>query len=113
MATGEGGGTVVYAFEAIDESLTYMPLAVRRVLDASGRDLRSRAGALAIDERWSAARAGAQAHVAVGALDAIDRAIRSRADHARPRTEPCLATAGARIEPLVTRARSTSRHGRP
>jgi cyclic pyranopterin phosphate synthase len=78
MAMGESVGTVVYAFESIDDALTYMPLAVRRVLDTSGRKL-SLAGwrSLGVDERWAVARAGAQPRIAVGAVETVDRAAPS------------------------------------
>jgi cyclic pyranopterin phosphate synthase len=68
--------TVVYAFEAIDESLPYMPLAARRLLDETGRKL-SLAGwlSLAIEERWQVVRAGAESAVNVQAGALVDHAV--------------------------------------
>lgn len=50
----------VYAFEAIDDTLPFMPLAARRLLDAKGRKL-SLDGwlSLSVEARWLLVRAGA------------------------------------------------------
>jgi molybdenum cofactor biosynthesis protein MoaC len=79
---------VVYPFEQIDETLPFMPLAVRRVLDATGRKL-SLAGwlSLSVDERWLVARAGAEATIQAAALSIVDRAVPPAA-HVDPVPEP-------------------------
>jgi molybdenum cofactor biosynthesis protein MoaC len=51
----------VYRFEAIDETLPYVPLAARRVLDASGRKLSLEGWlSLALEQRWRVVGAGAE-----------------------------------------------------
>jgi cyclic pyranopterin phosphate synthase len=85
-------GRVVYAFEAMDEVLTYMPLAARRVLDASGRKL-SLAGwqSLPIDRRWMVARAGAAADIPAEAAQVVDDASPCP-DRLEPIPEPSVAS---------------------
>jgi len=85
-------GTVVFAFESMDDALTYMPLAARRVLDASGRKL-SLAGwqSLPTDRRWMVARAGAASDVPPEAVDAVDGASPSP-DRIQPIPEPSFAS---------------------
>jgi len=85
-------GTVVYAFESMDDALTYMPLAARRVLDASGRKLSlSSWQSLPVDRRWMVARAGAASDVPPEAVDAVDGASPSP-DRIQPIPEPSFAS---------------------
>ncbi|HZU84402.1 MAG TPA: cyclic pyranopterin monophosphate synthase MoaC [Polyangiaceae bacterium] len=66
----------VYVFEAIDEALPYMPLAVRRVLDVLGRKLSLEGWlSLPIDDRWALVRAGAGEGVDPGADAVLQRAV--------------------------------------
>jgi len=65
----------VYGFEAIDETLPYLPLAARRVLDALGRKLSLEGWlSLGIEDRRLIVQAGAGAGVDAGALPVLDRA---------------------------------------
>ena len=75
----------VYGFEAIDETLPFLPLAARRVLDALGQKL-SLEGWLSLDleARRQIVRAGAG--------DAVDPSARAILDRATPRA--------ASVEPL-------------
>ena len=58
------GSAGIYAFEAIDETLPYMPLAARRVLDGLGLKLSLTAWlSLPIQDRWRIVRAGASERV--------------------------------------------------
>jgi molybdopterin synthase catalytic subunit len=68
--------TGVYGFERIDETLPFLPLAARRVLDALGRKL-SLVGWLSLDlqARWQIVRAGASDTVDAEALAIIERAV--------------------------------------
>jgi cyclic pyranopterin phosphate synthase len=70
----------VYRFEAIDETLPYVPLAARRVLDASGRKL-SLDGwlSLALEQRWRVVRAGAEDLVSAASAVLVDGALPSPA----------------------------------
>jgi cyclic pyranopterin phosphate synthase len=68
--------TVVYAFEAIDQSLPYMPLAARRLLDETGRKLTLSGWlSLSVEERWEVVRAGSESTVRVEAGALVDHAI--------------------------------------
>jgi cyclic pyranopterin phosphate synthase len=65
----------VYAFEEIDESLPYMPLAARRVLDRTGRKLSLEAWlALPVGDRRRVIEAGAGDVVDEGVLRVIEAA---------------------------------------
>jgi cyclic pyranopterin phosphate synthase len=67
---------VVYAFEAIDETLPYMPLAARRVLDVLGCRLSLEGWlSLPVEERWRVARAGAAERVGPELITLIDCAV--------------------------------------
>jgi cyclic pyranopterin phosphate synthase len=70
----------VYAFEEIDESLPYVPLAARRALDAVGRKLSLEAWlALTVEDRARVVAAGASASVDHGVLPIIDGVTRAPA----------------------------------
>jgi len=65
----------IYAFEAIDDTLPFMPLAARRVLDVLGRKLSLEAWlTLPLEERWRIVRAGAGERVDGAVLGALERA---------------------------------------
>ncbi len=65
----------VYGFEAIDETLPYIPLAVRRVLDALGRKLSLEGWlSLSLVERRSLVRAGTDERIGADAAAILDRA---------------------------------------
>ncbi|MDP9152545.1 MAG: hypothetical protein M3O36_21680, partial [Myxococcota bacterium] len=65
----------VYAFEGIDESLPYVPLAARRVLDALGRKLPLEGWlSLPLADRQEVLRAGLGDRVAAEASSLLDRA---------------------------------------
>ena len=66
----------LYAFEAIDQTLPFVPLAARRVLDGLGRKL-SLAGwlSLPLEERWRIVRAGAGDRVEAEVAPILDRAV--------------------------------------
>jgi len=69
------GGPGVYAFEDIDGTLPYMPLAARRVLDGLGRKLSLEAWlALSIEDRRRIVTAGAGERVDWGVLSMVDGA---------------------------------------
>ena len=78
----------VYEFEQIDDSLPYMPLAARRVLDGLGRKL-SLDGwlSLQVDDRRRIVAAGTKGSVDESALGVID-AARPAADRMVPEPEP-------------------------
>src|ERR1017187_10066912 len=66
----------VYGFEAIDETLPYLPLAARRVLDRLGRKLSLEGWlSLGIEERRRIVMAGAGDAVEREALSMIDRVV--------------------------------------
>jgi cyclic pyranopterin phosphate synthase len=66
----------VYAFEAIDEALPFVPLAARRVLDALGRKLSLEGWlSLPIEERRRVVLAGTAMRVGADAAQAIDCAV--------------------------------------
>jgi len=66
----------VYGFEAIDETLPYLPLAARRVLDRLGRRLSLEGWlSLGIEERRRVVRAGAGDAVEGEVVSVIDRAV--------------------------------------
>jgi len=65
----------VYAFEEVDESLPYLPLAARRVLDATGRKLSLEAWlALRLEDRRRVVEAGAKDAIDEGVLRVIEAA---------------------------------------
>jgi cyclic pyranopterin phosphate synthase len=68
-------GLVIYDFEGLDDSLPYVPLAARRLLDLGGRKL-SLAGWLSLpsEYRWEVARAGAGERLLLEAVAIVDRA---------------------------------------
>lgn len=69
-------GAVLYAFEEIDETLPYVPLAARRVLDVLGRKLSLEGWlSLPLQERRGIARAGAREHVDFDVAEEIERAV--------------------------------------
>jgi cyclic pyranopterin phosphate synthase len=78
----------VYEFEQIDETLPYMPLAARRVLDGLGRKL-SLDGwlSLQVDDRRRIVAAGTKAPVDESVLAVLD-AARPPADRMAPEPEP-------------------------
>lgn len=71
-------GLVIYEFEGIDDTLPYVPMAARRLLDIAGRKL-SLAGwqSLRSEDRWNAARAGAGERVPLEAAAVFDAATPS------------------------------------
>jgi cyclic pyranopterin phosphate synthase len=71
-------GLVIYDFEGLDDSLPYVPVAARRLLDVTGRKL-SLAGWLSLgaEARWQLARAGAGERVQVEAVAVLDAAVPS------------------------------------
>jgi cyclic pyranopterin phosphate synthase len=78
----------VYEFEQIDDTLPYMPLAARRVLDRLGRKL-SLDGwlSLELDDRRRVVAAGTKATVDESALVVLD-AVRPPPDRIPPEPEP-------------------------
>jgi cyclic pyranopterin phosphate synthase len=68
-------GVVIYDFEGLDDTLEYVPLAARRLLDLGGRKL-SLAGwqSLRVEDRWQLARAGASEQAALDAIAVAERA---------------------------------------
>jgi len=78
----------VYEFEQIDDSLPYMPLAARRVLDGLGRKL-SLDGwlSLQVDDRRRVVAAGTKATLDDAVLGVLDTA-RPQADRIAPEPEP-------------------------
>ncbi len=68
-------GLVIYEFEGLDDTLPYVPMAARRLLDVAGRKL-SLAGwqSLRAEARWDAARAGAGERVLLQAAALFDTA---------------------------------------
>jgi len=78
----------VYAFEAIDDSLPYVPLAGRRVLDALGRKVSLEAWiALGVEDRRRIVDAGVGEVVDLSVIDIIDGVTR-KAAHIPPEPEP-------------------------
>jgi cyclic pyranopterin phosphate synthase len=95
----------VYAFEAIDDALPFMPLAARRALDLLGRKLSLEAWlSLAVDERRRIIAAGTQELVDANANALVDRAIPS-APKIPPQSEP----AGDSAPPDLAHALGTAR----
>jgi molybdenum cofactor biosynthesis protein MoaC len=95
----------VYAFEAIDETLPFVPLAARRVLDALGRKLSLEGWlSLPIAERWRVVLAGTEGPVRADAVPAVDLAVPTPAriepvpepDPASPPSELLAALGGSR-----------------
>jgi cyclic pyranopterin monophosphate synthase len=68
-------GLVIYDFEGLDDTLPYVPIAARRLLDLGGKKL-SLAGwqSLRSEDRWQLARAGAGERVGLDAVAILDRA---------------------------------------
>ncbi|HLK39107.1 MAG TPA: cyclic pyranopterin monophosphate synthase MoaC [Polyangiaceae bacterium] len=67
---------IVYRFEAIDEELRYVPLAARRVLDASGRKLALEGWlSLSVERRGQVVVAGAAHSVTPDAGVLVDEAV--------------------------------------
>jgi molybdenum cofactor biosynthesis protein MoaC len=65
----------LYVFEAIDETLPFVPLAARRLLDALGRKLSLEGWlSLPVEERWRLVRAGAGERVDADVAPIVDRA---------------------------------------
>jgi cyclic pyranopterin phosphate synthase len=97
--------TVVYAFEAIEDSLPYMPLAARRLLDETGKKL-TLAGwlSLPVEERWQIARAGGAPTVLVEAAGLVDRAVPPPS-----RIEPMGEVSGGAPPPQLTSALGANR----
>jgi cyclic pyranopterin phosphate synthase len=78
----------VYVFEAIDDSLPYVPLAGRRVLDAVGRKVSLEAWiALGVEDRRRIVDAGVGEVVDLSVIDIIDGVTR-KAAHIPPEPEP-------------------------
>ncbi len=66
----------VYGFEAIDETLPYVPIAARRVLDALGRKLSLEGWlSLSLTDRWRLVHAGVDERVREDAATVVDRAV--------------------------------------
>jgi molybdenum cofactor biosynthesis protein MoaC len=81
-----------YVFEAIDETLPFIPLAARRVLDALGRKLPLEGWlSLPVEERWRLVRAGTGASVDLAISPVVDRA------------EPVATTTWPVAEPVATK----------
>jgi cyclic pyranopterin phosphate synthase len=68
-------GLVIYEFEGLDDTLPYVPMSARRLLDVAGRKL-SLAGwqSLSEEDRWRIARAGAGERVLVEEAAVLDEA---------------------------------------
>lgn len=63
----------VYAFEDIGDTLPFMPLAARRLLDTGGRKLSLEGWlSLSVEARWAIVRAGAEAGASVSSTEALD-----------------------------------------
>jgi cyclic pyranopterin phosphate synthase len=78
----------VYAFEAIDESLPFVPLAARRVLDLLGRKLSLEAWlSLPLDQRERIVLAGTKVRVEEDVLPVLD-AARPPPDHVAAGADP-------------------------
>jgi cyclic pyranopterin phosphate synthase len=78
----------VYAFEAIDDSLPYVPLAGRRLLDAVGRKVSLEAWiGLSVDDRRRIVEAGAGEVVDLSVVGIVDGVTR-KAAHIPPEPEP-------------------------
>jgi cyclic pyranopterin phosphate synthase len=98
MGAGDGIPRVVYSFESIDDDLTFMPLAVRRVLDLSGRKLSLGAWqSLPVDVRWKIARGGAEGQIAADAVEVVDR-IEPRPERIEAVVEPSAETPPADLQ---------------
>jgi cyclic pyranopterin monophosphate synthase len=86
MLAGAMGSPGVYAFEEIDGTLAYMPLAARRVLDGLGRKLSLQGWlSLGVQDR--------QRIVAAGAGERVDRGVLPVVEGARPAPEAVPAEA--------------------
>jgi cyclic pyranopterin phosphate synthase len=78
----------VYAFEAIDDDLPFVPLAARRVLDALGRKLSLEGWlSLTVEQRRRIVHAGTRARVEDEVLPVIDEA-RPEATHVPAEADP-------------------------
>jgi cyclic pyranopterin phosphate synthase len=85
---GSAGTHAIYAFEAIDDTLPYMPLAARRVLDVLGRKLSLEGWlSLPVEERAAVVRAGTAERVDVAIAVALERAA-PPATSIEPQPEP-------------------------
>jgi cyclic pyranopterin phosphate synthase len=74
LASMPSGG--VYGFEAIDETLPFLPLAARRALDVLGRKLSLQGWlSLPLEERERIVRAGAAPTIDAAVVPAIDGAV--------------------------------------
>lgn len=95
----------VFAFEDIDDSLPYMPLAGRRVLDALGRKLSLDAWlAMSLEDRARVVAAGAGAVVDAAVLPLLDRAT-----HAPARIPPEPEPAADAVPAALAQALGASR----
>jgi cyclic pyranopterin phosphate synthase len=100
----------VYRFEAIDETLPYVPLAARRVLDASGRKLSLEGWlSLALEQRWRVVRAGVEDRVSSAAAVLFDGAIPAPA-HQDPVVEPDATAAPGELTSALGPSRSLDGH---
>jgi cyclic pyranopterin phosphate synthase len=78
----------VYAFEAIDDSLPFVPLAARRCMDALGRKLSLKGWlSLAVEQRLALVHAGAKVHVDEETLTLLDAATPAP-ERVRPQADP-------------------------
>src|SRR5580692_877043 len=95
----------VYAFEQIDDSLPFVPLAARRVLDALGRKL-SLDGwlSLALEDRRRLVGAGTTERVSDEAASIVDRAVPPA-----PRIAPAVEPAAASPSPELVAALGPAR----
>jgi cyclic pyranopterin phosphate synthase len=81
-------GPGIYAFEAIDDTLPFVPLAGRRVLDALGRKLSLEGWlSLPVEQRWRVVRAGAGERIDTSAMAVIEGAS-PRPAAIEPQPEP-------------------------
>lgn len=73
--TNVNGDPTIYAFEGIDATLSYVPLAARRTLDALGQHLSLKGWlSLTTEARWQLVRAGSGVRVEANAAAALSRA---------------------------------------
>jgi cyclic pyranopterin phosphate synthase len=90
-------GIYIYAFEAIDDTLAYMPLAARRVLDVLGRKLSLEGWlSLTVEQRAAIVRAGAAERVD-GAIAAALEAAVPAPDSIEPQPEPAASSPPAGV----------------
>jgi cyclic pyranopterin phosphate synthase len=98
----------VYAFEAIDDDLPFVPLAARRVLDALGRKLSLEGWlSLTLEQRQRIVHAGTRARVEDEVLSVVEEArpaptqVPAQADPDETEPPPALITALGPGRPLV------------